>query len=234
MSTPCSVGRCERPPFYTRCWTSVKRSFDRWLGPNSPIISKFANANWNSQISNVRGQLAPLEAELAQIRKMRSLIADARAAGLTDLASDAQLGEPPPPAQIPSAGYVIDLSDPLVINGRVTRSTIKLMVLSALRDHFKSKGATPTELRDYIKAAFDRDVDRNSISPQLARLREQGAVESYGFDGKWKLTRAGALYDHSSSWKDLDKDEPPDPNAPNTRLGDIVAQPKKKDDDFLG
>jgi DNA-binding transcriptional ArsR family regulator len=119
-----------------------------------------------SQISALRGQLDPREAELAQIEKMEELLAIAPAAGLTDLASGAQLG--PSDVQV--------------------EMTIKEMILSALRDHFIENGASPTDLRDYMRSAYDRDVDRNSISPQLSRLREEGMVDMLN-SGKWKLSR---------------------------------------------
>ena len=122
-----------------------------------------------SQISALRGQLDPRETELAQIEKMQSLLAIAPAAGLADLASDAQMG-PPSDVQV--------------------EMTIKEMILSALRDHFIDYGASPTELRDYMKSAYDRDIDRNSISPQLSRLREEGMVDMLN-SGKWKLSRHG-------------------------------------------
>lgn len=191
-----------------------------------------------AQISHLRGVLEPKEAELVQIKKMRELLSVARKAG----ASNAVIG---PPVQSQLAGYVIDLTEPSQLQV-AANLTIKQMIITALRDHFR-EGATPSDLRDYMKTVYGREVDRNSISPQLARLRGQGAVEQYGLEGKWKLTRAAKWYDHPSSWEDLDKDEPADPNAPNTRLGDMHAKPAapigvtvrssvlrtKKRDDFL-
>jgi DNA-binding transcriptional ArsR family regulator len=203
-------------------------------GPKLADYLEIRERELESQISNVRGHLAPLEAELAQVRKMRSLIADARAAGLTDLASDAILPDPPAQSALEQVAQAIQPAVSQLSQLAAAQSetlTIKEMILRALRNHFK-KGASPSELRDYMRDAFGKDVDRNSISPQLTRLRELGAVEQYELDGKWKLTRTGVMYDHPTSWKDLDKDEPPDPNAPNTRLADMAGPQKKKDDIF--
>jgi hypothetical protein len=83
--------------------------------------------------------------------------------------------------------------------------TIKQMIDSALRDHFRD-GATPAELRDYFKTAYGRDVSRSSISPQLARLQDAHRIEPTE-SGKWTLTRAGLLFDHPTSWNPAD--EPP-------------------------
>src|SRR5579862_294956 len=87
-----------------------------------------------AQISALRGQLTPREEELAQINKIRALIADATAAGLVDNASKAVIGP-----------TVVDVPDTLLINNVEVKLTIKGMILNALRDHFDS-GATPTQL----------------------------------------------------------------------------------------
>jgi hypothetical protein len=41
-------------------------------------------------------------------------------------------------------------------------------------------------LRAFIKDVFDRDIERTSMSPQLARLREDGAIEQDNM--KWRLS----------------------------------------------
>lgn len=73
--------------------------------------------------------------------------------------------------------------------------TIKEMILRALNDHFH-QGATPSELRDYFKTAYGKEIDRNSISPQLARLREERLVQNTNAlneSGKWQLSVRGSL-----------------------------------------
>jgi hypothetical protein len=65
--------------------------------------------------------------------------------------------------------------------------TIKQLILRALSEKFRD-GATPLELRDFLRERFDRVVDRNSISPQLTRLREEGLIHQSEGDGRWRLT----------------------------------------------
>ena len=195
-------------------------------GPKLADYLEIRERELESQISNVRGHLASLETELAQVRKIRSLIADARAAGFIDLASDAVL--PDPPAQS-SLEQVAQAFQPAVSQLLAAQQlafaeseplTIKEMILRALRDHFE-KGASPSELRDYMRAAFGKEVDRNSISPQLARLREDGMVDMLN-DGKWK--RCSPVNFASPLLKFIEgskNPEVPRPQTPTTRLKDM-------------
>jgi len=47
-------------------------------------------------------------------------------------------------------------------------------------------GASNRDLRAFIKEASGREVERTSLSPTLARLRDDGVLVSQG-DGKWRL-----------------------------------------------
>jgi len=64
-------------------------------------------------------------------------------------------------------------------------SNEKPTIVTALTSHFHD-GATPAELRTFIKDVFGREIDRTSMSPQLTRLREDGVVEQK--DMKWRLS----------------------------------------------
>lgn len=117
------------------------------------------------QLSHLRGQIAPLEKEWADLETALNIF------GLD--VSDV------PTTQCPAS------LDPLPLN----HLTIKQMIMSALQNSFESVGATPAELRDYIRSVYDRTVDRNSISPQLTRLRDDGHIANCGH--KWLLRRVG-------------------------------------------
>jgi len=114
---------------------------------------------------------------------------------LSSIAALSQLNSAHTPPSDPLAELAKIISEP-----PPPTMTIKQMIMAALRDHFHN-GASPTELRDYMRAVYAKDVDRNSISPQLTRLREQGAVDMLT-DGKWKISKMGRMYDHPSSFKD--------------------------------
>ena len=67
--------------------------------------------------------------------------------------------------------------------------TIKDLILRALAQHFPS-GATASELIDFIANGYGRLIERQSFSPQLSRLKDEGMIVPR--DGaKWLLTKEG-------------------------------------------
>jgi hypothetical protein len=157
------------------------------------------------QIAALRGQLAVKEKDQVEIRKAMTAVglyaeqlrpmvdndplalsynnplALSRGGVLVGALSQMNSAHTPP---------ALALSSPVLTAG--TPLTIKEMILNALKDHFR-EGATPADLRGYIRVAYGREIDRNSISPQLARLREEGVVEQMlGLlnEGKWQLKEA--------------------------------------------
>ncbi|MEA2974769.1 MAG: hypothetical protein QOF19_289 [Alphaproteobacteria bacterium] len=54
--------------------------------------------------------------------------------------------------------------------------TIKQLIIKAFTDRF-TDGATASELRDFIRDAYGRDIERASLTPQLSRLKEERVVE---------------------------------------------------------
>jgi hypothetical protein len=59
--------------------------------------------------------------------------------------------------------------------------TIKELIIKALNDHF-ANGATAGELREFIRNAYGRDIDRSSLTPQLSRLKDEGDVDYFQRD----------------------------------------------------
>jgi hypothetical protein len=163
----------------------------------------------NAQIAALRSALAPKERELKEVHKAMQAVglfegplrafADDSGSEKGAVRSSLKI------AALPQTNSAFEIDSPLSLVTTAAAQalqslTIKQMILNALRDHFHN-GASPTELRDYMHTVYGREVDRNSISPQLARLREQGGVEMLN-DGKWKVTRSGRWYDHPNSFKD--------------------------------
>jgi len=131
------------------------------------------------QLAALRGQIESKQIELADIQRVR-----------------ATLAPPPSPPDNTSLDVAADLArathrprvdlNPMSgVPPSNEKPTIKSMILTALTSHFHD-GATLAELRTFIRDVFGREIDRTSMSPQLARLREDGAVEQR--DMKWRLS----------------------------------------------
>lgn len=79
------------------------------------------------------------------------------------------------------------------------RASIKQLILMALETSAcRVYGATANEIRDFIRDAYGRDIERTSLSPQLSRLREDGFIDLH--EGRWKRVdpnqkRRSPLYD---------------------------------------
>jgi hypothetical protein len=185
------------------------------------------------QTAAIRGLLAPKEQELATVRQAMQAIGVQQSyvdqlQPFLDQASD----QPPPPTH----GLLNSTEArpaPGILNSPAAgfpweALTIKDMILNALKDHFHS-GATPSELSEYMKTAYGRDVDRNSIGPQLARLRDERLVESGSGNalisgalipgsGKWRLSLRGDLADAAAEIEKrnvnaLNSDRSPEPGS---------------------
>jgi hypothetical protein len=65
------------------------------------------------------------------------------------------------------------------------RVSIRQLILMALdqNSNFRNTGASANALREFIRDAYGRDIERTSFSPQLSRLRDEGFIDSR--DGNW-------------------------------------------------
>jgi hypothetical protein len=152
------------------------------------------------QIAALLGQIESKQRELAEIRAVRTSLPSSVPAS----AVPAPAAPPPVPdtstfdvasnqirateenRRAASVAHPMQQIESALVGGASQKRTIKSMILTALMSHFDD-GATLAELRTFIKDVFGQEIDRTSISPQLARLREDGAVEQRG--RKWRLSR---------------------------------------------
>lgn len=189
-----------------------------------------------ARIAALRGQLAPLEAELEKVSKMRALwysehqnplggkalpgfgsLADLGGRTLTNPLTGSSVGlgalgelVSPYPSNAPASGAP---SRPLGVE-RYAQMSIKELIIQAFLDQFRDS-ATATELRDFIPAAYRRNIEASSFRSALHRLKTDGVLD---FDNElWSLSpekrRQYAMYDHPSSRKAMPelRDDPATP-----------------------
>jgi len=157
-------------------------------------------------IGRLRDQLTPLENELAEVRRASASIG--MGAGTLTL-GDAK------PYHSPSAeALAAEAVDTWVESNTSDRQvkpllanlyTIKQLVLTALDAHFKN-GATTQQIREFIRDAYKRDIDRSSLTPQLSRLAQESSVQRDSDSEFWRITTQGRRlirrYTHHTSWED--------------------------------
>jgi hypothetical protein len=107
-------------------------------------------------------KVAQIDADLADVRRARSGLDAPSLPGLLRLASGLRPGEGEP----------------------YDKWTMKQLAVRALQDHFPY-GATANQLLAVFKNAYGREIPRESLSPQLSRLKDDDILK---LDGKlWKL-----------------------------------------------
>jgi hypothetical protein len=172
-----------------------------------------------AKASALRGQLAPVEAELVKVQRMRAVLPAPNRptnalSGLINQ-SDSNL-----PFKIaPASNALVTPTNPSItelVGATYANRTIKDLVIQALIDAFPH-GAKIGQLRDFISDGYSRTVDPGSLRTQLHRLKAAGilgqdpSTDTWNFrDGKRGLY---AMYDHPTSrrdMKELQDDNPED------------------------
>lgn len=134
------------------------------------------------QSVKLREQLAPIERDLADIRRAK-----------------AALGMELDPKPQPRLASVIASNTIAGGAALYSRLTIKGMAVKALDEHFRSAGATTQELVNFFREAWGQDVDRGTLSAQLSRLNlDDGAIVRSG--NKWLLVPEVISEDDLKSW----------------------------------
>lgn len=117
-----------------------------------------------AQLDELRKKREPLENELADVRRARAALGP-EPPTLLDVVR--QLAKGPP-------------------SSNFADWTLKQMTMRALQDHFP-EGATAQTLLEFFRAAYGREIARESLSPQLSRLADKDGLIMR--DGKtWKLS----------------------------------------------
>jgi hypothetical protein len=168
--------------------------------------------------SALRGQLAPVEAELLKVQRMRSALVEVQPKRPTNALTGIlnQSGSDFPWAATATNALARPLNSvpiaDLVASTFANRS-IKDLIIQALLDAFPN-GANLSELRHFIQSGYGREVAQGSLRTQIHRLKHAGILHQDLNSDLWNFhTGKRALYsryDHPSSRKNdvLLQDDP--------------------------
>jgi hypothetical protein len=151
-----------------------------------------------SRLAVARIQIGEMEIELVEVRRAKEqlkLPTDG-SLGLGHLDSNATEHALPVEGRkalggMPIPDYIVESlserkgrkeSDP-------ANMTLRELILLAFKTRrFGWYGASNSDLRAFIKETTGREIERTSLSPALARLRDDGTLAS-NEDGKWRLAK---------------------------------------------
>jgi hypothetical protein len=172
--------------------------------PASTALRQFLEGHeedLTAQISEFRGNLTPLEAELAEVKRAKAAIGlnvsqiastvegiaqvIAGVGRFTMVLNEAQKRA----AEILEAGQrnnTIDVTPTSPPPSPYANLTMKQLVLKALTEHFHC-GATTRELIEFFRDAWGRNIERTNLSPQISRLYQEGAIGRAESTKQWYL-----------------------------------------------
>lgn len=124
-------------------------------------------------------ELSAIDSELASIVKIREAVEP-------KLGAAESAAAPEPPSPEPEQPSEPEPEPEPVRHSPYFRMTMKELAVKALWDRFR-EGATAAEFLEYFRTEWGRtDIKRESLSPQLSRLKREGVL---GLNGnKWVLT----------------------------------------------
>jgi len=122
-------------------------------------------------INEITGDLDGVHGELAEIDKVKAAIGLAPS---TVLSAASRAGEKPAKWERVAQAAGIPYQS----------LTIKQLILKALNDHFPT-GATVSQLVEFFREQWGRDIEKQSLSPQLTRLFTAGLIGQFEEGREW-------------------------------------------------
>lgn len=167
----------------------------------------------SNRAAALRGQLAPIEAELAKIRRTKAMWQSdhlaTSALALQTLAGQA-VNNLPGVTELHS-GMDSGIDPP---HTYYATRTIKDLVIQALLDGFPH-GASTGDLRSFILSGYGRTIDPGSLRTQIHRLKGAGILRQHPYGDIWDFQNGKRAlyqrYDHPTSrqgMRELQDDSP--------------------------
>ncbi len=176
-----------------------------------------------AQITALRGQLAPKEAELAQIERMKAVLESSS----TNIVP--QLPQRNSNSVFEGLRTIAAQKLPLSANGTLAggatafdQMTIKELIIQAFLDAFP-QGAAANDIRQFIHDGYGRSIESGSFRSQIHRLKMDNIARHNGLDDTWNLEpekrKLYSRYSHPSSRKAMTElqDEEPDREGPGSQ-----------------
>ncbi|MBV8104881.1 MAG: hypothetical protein JO223_09720 [Hyphomicrobiales bacterium] len=142
-----------------------------------------------NKIAALQGSLRAMEAELHQVRSTRAAYSDFPPQTFGVVIGDKRL----------EADQDVQKDALNTFSKLIGQPTVKRLIRQVLASRAPN-GATAAQIGDFIRDAYGRDVQPDTLRSQLARSKAQGMIEQR--DGEWYLTKAGLMFDHPTSWPD--------------------------------
>ncbi|HXW24759.1 MAG TPA: hypothetical protein VEK73_08445 [Xanthobacteraceae bacterium] len=142
-----------------------------------------------------RGHVAQIEAEIAEVEQAEKALPPLRGAEV-HVPTAIVRGSPPAPSH--------------------TQLTIKQLVMQALRAKHPG-GFDTAQLREFIRDAYGRTIEPDSLRPQLVRLKSDDWIVAR--ENIWYLTKRALVWDNPRSMNV--KDEPSETDVATQRLRDL-------------
>jgi hypothetical protein len=174
-----------------------------------------------NQIVALEGALREKQLELAQVRIAKERV---EATGVPDVAFGVKIGDTravADPEGVEGFQKTVVNSTNRMFGPDASQLSIESLIQRSLLNRGPQGGTAP-ELCIFIRDAYGRDVQLDSLRAQLARSRSKGMVEQH--DGRWFLTRAGRWYGDPPT---RSEGGPDTPGEPKKRLRDLYRTKKK-------
>ena len=133
-----------------------------------------------NEIDELRAKLVPLEAELAEVRRVKAALG--MGVGLSSLRQPgtaealAAISRAFGKAQTAKMGaFAIELM------------TMKELVIGVLTNHFPA-GATTKQMIGFFRDVWGRTIERTNLSPQISRLHQEGVIGRLEGTKAWYLS----------------------------------------------
>ena len=90
------------------------------------------------------------------------------------------------PAQLAASSGINEPPLPQKVSSPYQGLTMKQLIVKVLEEHYP-QGATTRKMLDFFRDAWNRDIQRENLSPQISRLYQEGIIGRVEGTREWYL-----------------------------------------------